>query len=50
MDMLEQTSPSSAPDTKPGTQTTAPPRSKIIIQAGPLIEAKSFRGFEGFRG
>ncbi len=39
MDMLAQTSRSAAPETKTGTQTTAQPRSKIIIQAGPLIEA-----------
>ena len=28
-----------SPDPKTGTQTTAQPRSKIIIRAGPLIEA-----------
>ena len=43
MDTLEQTSRSITPDTKTGTHTTAQPRSKIIIQAGPLIEAKNER-------
>ena len=39
MDTLEQTSRSTTPDAQNGTQTTAQPGSKIIIRAGPLIEA-----------
>lgn len=38
--MLEKTSRSTAPYSKTGTRTTARPHSKIIIPAGPLIEAK----------
>ena len=41
MDMLEQTSRSTTPETGTGTQPTANAPSKIIIQADPRIEAKT---------